>query len=207
MKSFKLTSLLIALVLVAPFASTAHQAAPSRGTIVAYPNVFDGTGTNTSRSKTIDSVEEIFKKGGFTLSSDSAATAAWKKLKYRTPTMMSPPTQAQLVKFGKALKVKYVASTKLNFHTRSIWVNLGPKTISTCTAHVTIVDTATNKIVYDREGTGRSDEKSDVLKIAGALLISPLVTAVSGGPKTPQETRAGQIAVAVALNDFIVAPQ
>jgi heat shock protein HslJ len=59
-------------------------------------------------------------------------------------------------------------------------------------------------VVYEADAEGRSDEKTDSLKVAGALLISPLVTVVSGGPKTPQETRAAQIAIARSLEKFVV---
>lgn len=205
----RLTTLLTALVAASfgmAWASSleAPVQATSRGTAIAYPPVFDDSGTNTSRETTANAVHEILNKGGFKTVEPETGESAWTKLGYKTPGLMSPPTLEQLAKFGKAVSADFVVSTKIHFHTRSIWVNLGPKTISTCTAHVTVVDVKKNKIAYEKEAEGRSDEKSDGLKIAGSLLITPLITAVSGGPKTPQEQRAGQIAVAKALNDFIV---
>lgn len=104
-----------------------------------------------------------------------------------------------LKKFGKATGADVVLYGSIKWHTRSIWVNAGPKTISTATVTVYAYDVKSGKVTYKRSGLeGRSDEKTDGLKVAGAILISPLVTAVSGGPATPQEQRAAQIALARA---------
>jgi len=144
------------------------------------------------------------QKAGFKPVEERKAMAAWVNLGFADATMERPPTAKQLTQFGKDTGAKYVVTATVHFHTRSIWVNLGPKTISTCDVTVTIVDPKTAKIAYEKQASGRSDEKSDPIKVAGAVLISPLVTAVSGGPKTPQESRAGQIAVANALYKFVV---
>lgn len=186
-------------------ANAAHSQAGSRGTVAVYPVTFDKTGTNTSRAKAEASLNEVLKKGGFKLVEKATADKAWTAKGYRTPTSTRPPTTEQLVGLGKSLGSKFVCATQVTFHTRSIWVNLGPKTISTCHMTVTIIDTTTGKIAFENEVDGRSDEKTDGLKVAGALLLTPLVTAVSGGPKTPQESRAAQIAAAKALEKFVVA--
>jgi hypothetical protein len=90
------------------------------------------------------------------------------------------------------------------WHTRSIWVNAGPKTISTATVSVYVFDVASGKVVYKKTGVaGRSDERSQVLKLALDVLVSPLVTVVSGGPATPQEQRAVQIALGAAYHDWV----
>ena len=47
------------------------------------------------------------------------------------------------------------------------------------------------------------DEKFEVVKAGLDLLVTPLVTVVSGGPKTPHEQRAVQIAVAKALREWV----
>lgn len=179
--------------------------APSRGTIAVYPIVFDDSGTPTSRATAKQAMAEVLKKGGFRLLDEDKAARGWRGKGYRTPTITRPPTLAQLTAFGKAAGVSYVCTATVTFHTRSIWVNLGPKTIASCHVSVTVVDTRSGKVVHEADADGRSDEKSDGLKVAGALLISPLVTAVSGGPKTPQESRAAQIAVSRALEKFVVA--
>lgn len=203
-RSLRPTILVLAAMLAVGSSSFASAQAPSRGSVAVYPVIFDDSGTETSRAKAKEAMTEIFKKGGFNVADDSKAANAWRSKRFAMPTITRPPTKANLVSFGKSLGVRYVSSASVTFHTRSIWVNLGPKTISTCHVTLTIVDTQTGAIVHEADAEGRSDEKSDNLKIAGAILISPLVTAVSGGPKTPQETRAAQIASARALEKFIV---
>jgi len=91
----------------------------------------------------------------------------------------------------------------VSWHTRSIWVKLGPKTISTATVNVYVVDVFTGTNVYEKHDVeGRSDEKDGALKIAGDILLTPLVSAVSGGPAAPREERALQIAMSRALYDW-----
>lgn len=194
-------SLFVCLALLARVTCVAQ--APGRGTAVLYPVLFDDTGTETSQATTKRALTEVLSKGGFRLVSDSAAASAWKKLGGRTPTYTRPPSVEQLTRFGSRVGARYVVMAQVHFHTRSIWVNLGPKTVSNCDISVTIVDATKATIVYEQDGEGRSDEKSDALKVAGALLINPLITAVSGGPKTPQESRAGQIAAARALQRWV----
>lgn len=196
------TGLMAAALLIG--AATAAAQAASRGSVVVYPVVYDKSGTDTSRAKAKEAMNEIFTKGGFKVLAESGAASAWRAKKFSTPTITRPPSKDNLVSLGKAVGAKYVCSASVTFHTRSIWVNLGPKTVSTCHVTLTIVDSQTGKIVHEADAEGRSDEKSDNLKIAGAILISPLVTAVSGGPKTPQESRAAQIATARALEKFII---
>lgn len=178
------------------------QPAP-RGSVVVFPVIFDKSGTDTSRAKAETALNEVFRKGGFRVVDSRKAADAWRARGMRVPTSARPPQTADLVRVGRAIGVQYVATSHVTFHTRSIWVNLGPKTISTCHMATTIIDVKTGKIVHDVEVDGRSDEKTDKLKVVGALLVSPLVTAVSGGPKTPQETRAAQIAAARSLEKFV----
>lgn len=177
--------------------------APSRGTITVHPVVFDKSGTDTSRAKAEAAVNEILTKGGFKLIANSKSAETWRAKGFRQPTSTRPPSAQNLVAVGRAVGARYVCAVQVAFHTRSIWVNLGPKTVSTCHMVTTIVDSRSGKIVHDSEVDGRSDEKSDGLKVAAALLITPLVTAVSGGPKTPQEIRAAQIAAARSLEKFV----
>lgn len=200
----KISILYFVLAVVAWSTGVASAQAPSRGSVAVFPVVYDQTGTDTSRAKAADALAEIFTKGGFKLVKPSDPLGIWKSKGYRVPTMARPASLEQLVGFGRSAGVRYVCTASVTFHTRSIWVNLGPKTISNCHMNVTIVDTRSASVAYEAEGDGRSDEKSDKLKVAAALLVTPLVTAVSGGPKTPQESRAAQIAAAHALEKFIV---
>jgi hypothetical protein len=109
-----------------------------------------------------------------------------------------------MVRFGNALHARYVVSAAVGFHSRSIWVDLGPRTCSTATINLKIANVPENRIVYDRKNVrARSDERLDPVKAAADVVFTPLVTAVSGGPKTPREQRAVQIAETRALRGFV----
>jgi len=192
-------------ILVASLGSVAIAAsaqAPSRGTAVVYPTVFDQYGTPTSRKAAEAALKEVISKSGFKLVDSSVAANAWRSSGMRVPTSARPPLTNELVKVGRMVGARYVVTAHVTFHTRSIWVNLGPKTISDCNIVTTIIDSKSGKVVHEADVSGRSDEKSEALKVLGTLLVTPLIT-VSGGPKTPQETRAARIAAARSLEGFV----
>jgi hypothetical protein len=73
---------------------------------------------------------------------------------------------------------------------------------------IVITNVETGKIVYDKEDiSGRSDEKFDPAKAGLDVLVTPFITVVSDGPKTPHEQRAVQVAVAKALRDWVYPTQ
>lgn len=191
------------LVCLALSANVAIGQVASRGTIVVYPTVFDKSGTVTSRNIAEASLKEVLKVSGFKLIDSSIAARAWQSSGIRVPTSTRPPLAKDLTKVGRIAGAQYVVTAQVSFHTRSIWVNLGPKTVSDCHIVATIVDSKSGKVVHEADVSGRSDEKSDNLKVLGSLFLTPLITAVNGGPKTPQESRAGRIAAARSLEDFV----
>jgi hypothetical protein len=176
-----------------------------RGTAVVYPVVFTrNSGDDTSRKTAVRSIEESLQKAGYTIVSGRVAAGAWRRLGSPMPTADDPARRSDLVKLGSTLKARYVVSAIVDFHSRSIWVDLGPRTVSSATVDIVITDVDQDKTIYSRQDvTGRSDEKFDLAKAGADLLITPLVTIVSGGPKTPHEQRAVQIAVAKAMHDWV----
>lgn len=176
-----------------------------RGNVAVYPVVYSrNSGSEASRRTGVRSVEEAMQKAGYSLISSRVAANAWRRLGYPLPSGDSPARTDDIVRFGNAVKARYVVSPVFDFHSRSIWVDLGPKTVSTATVDVVITDVQSGKTVYSREDvSARSDEKFDLAKAGADLLITPLVTIVSGGPKTPHEQRAVQIAVARALHSWV----
>ncbi len=174
----------------------------TKGTVVAYPWVFQ-KGTETSRKTAVITAEEIGRRAGYASIPTSVAAEAWRTHKYATPSYGRLPSTTTLRAFGKSLKATVVLYGSVSWHTRSIWVNAGPKTISTATVNVYALNVATGKVVFRGSRKGRSDEKENVYKVAAAILFTPLVTAVSGGPKTPQEQRAVQIAMSLAYQSWV----
>lgn len=117
--------------------------------VTIYPIVFErNSGTDTSRSSAVQALREVMSKAGHPVLSNTVAAATWKKLRIPIPTGRSAPTARELTRFGKAMKARYVLAGQFDFHSRSIWVNLGPKTISTATADVYIFDVEQKKVIY-----------------------------------------------------------
>jgi hypothetical protein len=177
----------------------------SRGTVVVYPVVYSrDSGSETSRRTGVMAVREALQKAGYSLISDAVAASMWRHMGIPLPSTDKPATRSQIVRFGRAVKAHYVVTPEFDFHSRSIWVDLGPKTVSTATVDVVITDVARNKTVYTREDvSARSDEKFNAAKAGLDVLLSPLVSVVSGGPKTPHEQRAVQLAVAKAMRGWV----
>ena len=120
-----------------------------------------------------------------------------------------------LLKLGQELGADWVITGHAAWHTRSIWIGLGPKTKSDCTVDMVIVDVKKKELSLDaRQVTMDSTAKEDPLKAAatllfglvrveGQLLLTLPLTVVSGGPKTPREQRAVQLAIAKAIQPWI----
>jgi hypothetical protein len=206
MINFARTNLTLASILAAGLISTTFGSVPvpggaqTRGLGVAFPFTFHG-GDKTSKKTARDSADEVLRRAGFATVPNDVARSAWQGPKDR---FRDRPSDDALEAYGTRLHASVVLFGDVDWNTRSIWVNLGPKTISTAKVDVYVFDVAAHKIVYKQEGTeGRSDEPENGWKIAADVLITPLVTAVSGGPATPREQRAAQIALGKALHPWV----
>ncbi len=196
---------LAAMISLATALPLAHAQETSRGAAVVYPVVYSrNSGTETSRKTGVGVVKEVLQKAGYTLISSTVAANTWRRLGLKMPMTDRPASLSDLVRFGKAVKARYVVSPQFDFNSRSIWVDLGPKTISTATVDIRITDVAKDETIFTRDDvTGRSDEKFNLAEAGADILVSPLFTMVSGGPKTPHEQRAVQIAVVKALRPWV----
>ena len=171
----------------------------TKGLAVAFPLVM-ANGNVTSKTTARTAADEILRRAGYTTVSHDRAMTTWKNLGLPKASAGHMPTTANLRKFASALHVNRVLYGTVSWHTRSIWVNAGPKTISTATVNGFIYDASANKIVFrSRNVEGRSDEKSNGWKLAADVFFTPLVTSVSGGPATPQEQRAVQVALGLTF--------
>lgn len=196
------TSILIAALCLSGSAIARRQNT-ERGVAVAFPWAFS-KGTPTARETAWVALGDVLSRAAYRTIPIAEAKAAWKKGKWGSPTVAVMPKTSTLRAFGRALKADKVIYGSVSWHTRSIWVNAGPKTISTATVTAMVFDVKSGKISYRRTAVkGRSDERSSNLKIAAAILFTPLVTAVSGGPATPREQRAAQISIALAFQPWI----
>ncbi len=115
------------------------------------------------------------------------------------------PSPAQMLRTGNKLNVDWVMSGRAVWHTKSVWIGLGPKTKSDCTVDVRIVDVKNKEVVLDAKKVRLDDTaKEDTLKALGTVFVSGLFTMVSGGPKTPHEQRAVQLAMGKAMEPWLL---
>lgn len=125
------------------------------------------------------------------------------------------PTPRDLLKLGEKLGVDWVIAGHARWHTRSVWIGLGPKTKSDCTVDMLIVDVKNKELSLDaRKVKMDSAPRDNPLKAATAAVLgflgargwlSPTLpfTVLSGGPKTPREQNAVQSAIARAIEPWL----
>ena len=199
-------SLMYAVLLAACTAAAIAQDKPK--TIAVLPFAM-AKGTDGAKKATKDYLNDVLTKAGFEIVSEARTTTAWKGLgqtvdyddKKDLPPL--PPAKA-LLALGEKMGTDYVLAARAMWHTKSVWVSLGPKTKSDCTVDMMIVDVGKKEVALDAKGVKMdSTAKEDALKAAGTILLTPLFTVVSGGPKTPHETRAGVLAVAKAISPWL----
>ncbi len=161
-------------------------------------------GTKTSRETAIDTVRNIIEGQGWNVLPQEIVDRQFESMKSDLTYRDGQPLAAELIKFGKSVQASKLVYGKISWHTRSIWVGAGPKTISTSTVDVFVFDVNSGKTLFKKSKVeGRSDEKEQTLKVVAAVLVTPLITAVSGGPATPREQRAVQISLGRAFEPFI----
>lgn len=203
-------NLLVLAAIAMPFANWANALQDtvlthrSKGQAAAYPWVFNG-GTATSQATAATTANEILQKANYAAIASETAKNAWATAGLPAPTVGHMPTKSMLMRYAQTAHVKTILFGSVSWHTRSIWVTTGPKTISTATVNAYVFDASVGKVSYQKTNVeGRSDEKENTLKIVADVLVTPLVTVVSGGPKTPQEQRAVQIAMGRALGGWVM---
>ncbi len=193
------TSIIAAALLSAVSGAAAN--AQDRGRVVICPVEFDH-GTRTSQETAWLYMVDTLRVNGFTVVPYGECLDKWHNMNLQEGNALA--TTQRMIRFGAAMHARYVVSSQVGFHSRSIWVDLGPRTCSTATINLKIADVPENRVVYSRgDVKARSDEKFDATKAAADVVFTPLVTAVSGGPKTPHEQRAVEIAVTRVLRGFV----
>ena len=201
-------SILVSLSLVtviSPASSQSKMAKPTgpQGLAATFPWVFE-KGNETSKTFALTLLDEIANRADHSAVSMTESKEAWKANRLPRPSLGHLPSKATLHTFGVAVHASKVLYGSIAWHTRSIWVNAGPKTISTATVNAYVYDVKSNSVTYNRKSIeGRSDEQSLTLKMAADIFLTPLVTAVSGGPATPQEQRAVQVALGKAYGPWV----
>jgi len=118
------------------------------------------------------------------------------------------PRPEDLVAFGKKMGVDYVVFSRLKWHVKSVWVGLGPKTKADATLDLWIIDIRASEFELKADSIKAGDtEKEPAWRTAGAILLTPIFTVVSGGPETPHMERAGVTALDKALEPWVTKQQ
>ena len=170
--------------------------------IAVYPWDFKD-GNVTSREMVLETVRKIAEHSGYTVLPHEAVKRKFNSLVPAVALRKGLPIKSDLARFAAAVHANIIIFGNTNWHTRSIWVGAGPKTISTASVDVYVYDDRTRSVTFQKRGVeGRSDEKEQALKVVLSVLVTPLVTTVSGGPATPREQRAVQIALGRALEPW-----
>ncbi|HLI49204.1 MAG TPA: hypothetical protein VKV18_11015 [Chthonomonas sp.] len=108
-------------------------------------------GTKTSRETAQSFLHKLLNKMGIEEISEARTTAAWLQANSEEydPKFDFMPSPASMLRVGMALGADWVMAPMASWHSRSIWVGLGPKTKSTCTVSFRIVDVKNRVVALD----------------------------------------------------------
>jgi len=176
-------------------------------------------GVEEARKLCATTVEDLFKGVNYEPMSATLTKTAWEETLQQPllkPTyddqneMPALPLAKDLLKLGETLHADLVCAGRAKWHTKSVWVSLGPKTKADCTVDIMIVDVPNKEVVLEAHDVKADSTRTEKgLETAAALLVSFGFTAFSGGPKTPHQKRAGQMAVMLAMDPWLktIAPK
>jgi hypothetical protein len=170
-------------------------------------------GTETANKTAKDVLVTLFEKSRFEVVSSARVLSMWENEMGEAPVkeilnsqdaLPAMPQATRLLELGKKLGVDLVCAGRADWHTKSVWVALGPKTKAECTVDVMIIDVKKQEIILQADAVkGDSTRTEKGLETAGALLVSFGITALSGGPKTPHQQRAATNAIAKSMEPWL----
>jgi hypothetical protein len=170
-------------------------------------------GTDTAMETARDVTHKLFEGVNYEVIPEVRAKGVWEdelgypKLKLSAGSddaYPDLPTAQQLLALGQKMGVDVVCAGRAKWHTKSVWVSLGPKTKADCTVDVMIVDVAKQEVVLDAKNiVSDSTKKEQALETFGSLFLAPGITMFSGGPKTPHQKHAAANAIALALAPWL----
>ncbi len=170
--------------------------------VALYPWTFTD-GNKTSRQMVVLTAKRIAENQGLHVIAQDTAYGKFDSLRPKISLDKDLPAEPDLARFARAVHAGNLIFGHVSWHTRSKWVGTGPKTISSAKVDVYVFNLKEGKVTYSKEGIeARSDEKESTLKDVAAILFTPIIPMISGGPATPREQRAVQIALGKALLDW-----
>lgn len=190
-------------------------------TVAIVPWVYEH-GTPGARTTAKESLQTaltqslFFREDSFQIIPEESVTLVWTSMGHDPGSEGTElPAPIELLRLGEKLGVHWVIAGHASWRTRSVWIGLGPKTKSECTVDMVIVDVRKKELSLDaRMVKADNAAKDPPLKAATTVLLGLLsrnarllatlpLTALSGGPKTPREQSAVQLAIAKAMQPWL----
>jgi len=197
---------------VAAVHSSAGATALELKTVAILPWIYRG-GTNTAMKTANDALDAFFDKAKCDRQSKVKVVSAWeeamgksniKEVGEENDPMPDLPNAKDLLALGKKMGVDYVCAGRAKWHTKSVWISLGPKTKADCTVDVELVDVHKEELALNQTGIKADDTRRESgLETAAAILVSMGFTAFSGGPKTPHQQKAVVNALGLAFEPWL----
>jgi hypothetical protein len=170
-------------------------------------------GTDTAVETAQSTVQKLFEGTNYEVIPQVRAKLIWEEEMKKAPIKTRPdgsdpyaevPNAKDLLELGQKLGADVVCTGRAKWHTKSVWVGLGPKTKADCTVDVIIIDVAKQEVLLDaRNVKSDSTRKEHALETFGSLFITGGITMLSGGPKTPHQQRAAQNAITKAMEPWL----
>jgi hypothetical protein len=181
-------------------------------TVAILPWSFKG-GTDTAVKTAKDTIELFFDKAKYDRMPSLKVRSAWedqlghaavKEIVKDDEQPQDLPSAKDLLALGEKLHVDMVCAGRAKWHTKSVWIALGPKTKADCTVDLIMVDVKKREIATEAHDVKADDTRSESgLETAGAIFISMGITAFSGGPATPHQQKAAQHALGLAFEPWL----
>jgi hypothetical protein len=176
--------------------------------VVIIPFVFRG-GTQSAVETGRETVDKFFERAGYDRISINKEDIPWSASVNLVGDGNDPmprlPSEQVMRKIGQTEHADLVVAGEVYWHTRSIWVSLGPKTKATAYVNLKMVALGDHPVrtlnVHDVQASDTDEESG--FATAASILTGGLVTVVSGGPETPHQQLAAQIALSKAFEPWL----
>jgi len=170
-------------------------------------------GTPSAVDTAQSALSKLLENEGYQAISQADVNTVWKRemgmsIPDTTAGESDPPVDYPKPKdalaLGRRLHGDLVCVGRIRWHTKSVWVGLGPKTKAEAYVDCMLIDTHTHEVALEEKAVEADDTKVESgLETAGALLVSMYITVLSGGPKTPHQQKAAINAIALAFDPWL----
>ena len=176
-------------------------------TVAVLPWTFRA-GTPSAVETANDTINHFFDRAGYDRLSPDRIGTVWHHqsdwVNMEQDPMPPMPTDQQLKRIGQRLGVDLICVGRVSWHTRSVWVSLGPKTKATCTIDLRMVAIDHGGVSLNERDVQADDTSEESgFQTAAGILTGGLVTVVSGGPASSHQQRAAQIALSRAFEPWL----